>query len=1058
MTDTPAQQFSAPEVAATNLRQVRERLEPWEQLDMFLEAIQAAALASAAPDMALNNMERFLAATPDAREAAESLLQNRQFLHATITLFAGSQFLSDVLIAQPEAFHWLMRREVLWSPRSANRYLEAAWETLQGCTDRASRRQALSRWRRREMMRIGTRDLLSLATLEEVARDISDLAQAIIHVAAETAYREVAARHGEPVPDSPSWETEEREIFTDGAVTPTANPAFATAGMCVLGMGKLGGRELNFSSDIDLIFVYEAEGETTGRLDGQRRVGSISNHLFFTRMGELLVKFLSERGPEGNLFRVDMRLRPDGQHGPLVRSLESFITYLNSQARDWERLAYLKARVMSGPSQLAERLYRVIAAFVFSGVEAERIVREVQELKLRIDREVIDSDLYHREVKRGYGGIREIEFVISAMQIIHGQTNQALRVRNAFLAIQRLQQVHVLSDEEAEFYLEAYSFLRTVEHRLQMAEEHQTHTLPSEGPELEALSRRCGFPGASAFMQHYRELTEDVHQRFVAFFSHDIAALDEANRDLLMILDRECPTEESAAALARQGLDQPEALRLLHSLAYGTREVFIAPEGQRFFAQMLPSLLRMTAAAPRPERVLPALHSFAMAIKGTTYYYEVIANHPDILKMLVTLFGTSEFYSQALISHPEYFDSLISGRMLTQPREAGQERSQRMRAALQSKLPGRRLVLLRRVVHFENLLAALHLLLKLQPLPACLGMLSDTADAALEVGMRMTAERLLARTTTGAPPVEKIEELLAHLRENFCILGLGKYGGRELNFFGDLDVIFVFQDKPHNTSWMDEFEIGVSEFFNQVADTLNTVLTENLQGGRAYQVDARLRPHGRSAPHATPFSQYLLYIQDDSEVWELQAFSRSRAVWGTSTLWEKLNQQARERRLAWPAEQLHSEIVTMRRRLEEAAEVSAGTVDIKRGPGGLVDIEFLLQALAIGPAPALSPNYFTALQQPELITAIGRDAAARLYANYYFLRSLEAATRLLMDGANPVACTDEAYQRAITKVLEFGKPEDFTRHLETIMNDNRATFDRFFSNGLALEENRGADE
>src|SRR5690606_21064230 len=264
-------------------------------------------------------------------------------------------------------------------------------------------------------------------------------------------------------------------------------------GMCVLGMGKLGGRELNFSSDIDLVFVYEAEGETTGREDGGRRVAVISNHDFFTRMGEALVKFLGERGPEGNLFRVDMRLRPEGIDGPLARSLESFIHYLNTQARDWERLAYLKARVVSGPVRLAEKLYRVMGEFVFAGLDARRIVSEVQELKLRIDREVINSDLYRREVKRGYGGIREIEFVIAAMQIIHGYNHHALRIRNTFLAIQRLLETHILSVKSAEFYQHAYSFLRTIEHRLQMAQEAQTHTLPPPGPEFEAMARRCGF-------------------------------------------------------------------------------------------------------------------------------------------------------------------------------------------------------------------------------------------------------------------------------------------------------------------------------------------------------------------------------------------------------------------------------------------------------------------------------------------------------------------------------------------------------------------------------------
>ena len=1022
-------EFENQHQAATNLRLL---VTQFGSVSALLSVL-APLVASAAPDMALNNLERFLAATDRTSQIAQMLMQRDEVCEAMIALLAGSQFLSEVLIAQPVAFEWLIEENGLWIGRSAGYYREAAREQLEGFTDLAEQRRMLSRWRRREMLRVGMRDLLGLATMEEVTRDISDLAQAIIQVAAELTYQITSAKYGHPVPESASWDPSfESADPGDEVPLPTA------AGMCVLGMGKLGGRELNFSSDIDLVFIYEAEGETTGRHDGTRRVAVVTNHVFFSRMGEALVKFLADRGPDGNLFRVDMRLRPEGQDGPLVRSLESFITYLSSQARDWERIAYLKARVMSGPSHLTERLYRVISRFVYAGTEPAQVIREVQELKLRIDREVMTGDLYEREVKRGYGGIREIEFVIAAMQIIHGYAHHALRVRNVFLAIQRLEEVHVLSDEEAMFYLRAYSFLRLIEHRLQMAEEHQTHTIPTDATHQEQLARRCNITSAASFLAEYRTTTHEVHRRFVQFFEEDVAALDEEKRDVLLITDRDAPENEVAAALARRGIAQPDAVRLVHTLAFGTREVFISPEGQRYFEQMLPSLLRMITSAPIPERVLPNLHSFAMAIKSITYYYEVMAQHPEILRLLVTLFGTSNFYSSALIAHPEYFDALISSRVLDEADDDGSIKQQRMRAAVQSKLPQRKLVLLRRATHFENLLTTLRYLLKLRTLPQCLRQLSDTADVAIGIGMQLGAERIAAkdaaRTTTGAAA------LLESLSRTFAVIALGKYGGRELNFFGDLDVVFVFNDVPGLSVVQPGQTPESAGFYTEVADTLTAVLSESLQGGRAFVMDARLRPHGRNAPHATPLSQYVDYLAHEAEVWELQSLTRARLIWGEQSMLESLCQAAHTRVTGMPTAQVKSEILAMRKRLETAAadSLEPGQQEFKRAPGGIVDVEFLLQYAALTGSPS-NPNYFEALRDPILEGAI--PDRERLQSQYTDLRELETATRLVSDAGTSVLPSDATTAMALSRLMGLSAPEQLQAWLTERTIAVRAVFE-----------------
>ncbi|MGI8905542.1 MAG: bifunctional [glutamate--ammonia ligase]-adenylyl-L-tyrosine phosphorylase/[glutamate--ammonia-ligase] adenylyltransferase [Candidatus Sumerlaeaceae bacterium] len=1029
--------FLSAEQSTANVRLLAPHFPNVQELAALIDTIGK----SAAPDMALNNLERFIVSSHAQRQIGELISDRDDVRHALVTLFAGSQFLSEVLIAQPGAFDWLIEHNQLWSVRTAAYYRETVREQIEGLTELVEQRRVLNRWRRREMLRIGMRDLLVLATMEEVTRDISDLAQAIIHLAAELTYQQTAKKYGHPVSESASWDTS-----FDSVAPGEDAPLPAAAGMCVLGMGKLGGRELNFSSDIDLVFIYEAEGQTTGRFDGTRRVAVTSNHSFFARMGQALVKFLAERGPDGNLFRVDMRLRPEGQDGPLVRSLESFITYLSSQARDWERIAYLKARVLSGPSHLTERLYRVVSRFVYAGVEAAQIIREIQELKLRIDREVIISDLYEREVKRGYGGIREIEFVVAAMQIIHGYTHHALRVRNVFLAVQRLQEVHILSDEEAMFYLRAYSFLRLIEHRLQMAEEHQTHTLPADPHQLEQLARRCGYVSAAAFETHYRETTHEVHRRFIVFFEEDVALLDEEKKDLLLITDRDAPPDEVAKALQRRGINHPEAVRLLHVLAFGTREVFVSPEGQRSFQQMLPSLLRLTAAAPLPGRVLPNLHSFAMAMKGITYYYEVIAQHPEILRMLVLLFGTSNFYSQALIAQPEYFDALISSRVLEEVDADEAAKRQRMSAVLQGKLQQRKLTMLRRATHFENLLTALRYLLKLRPLADCLRQLSTTADLCIDVGMRLVAEKISSKNE----PMDRgvADALYESVKQTFAVIAFGKYGGQELNFFGDLDVVFVFKEAERAQALAAQYDLSLGAFYTSVADTLTFVLSENIQGGRAYVLDARLRPHGRNAPHATPLSQYVEYLSHEAQIWELQSLTRARLVWGDSESLDQVQDAAKARIETTKTKTLQQQFHAMRMRLEAAAaeDHEPSHMEFKRAAGGLVDIEFLLQYLALAKGVHVSANYFDALADARLdAPLIGQRE--RLLCLYRDFRSLETITRLLTDAGTSLLPADPQLSGALTRMRGLQSAEQLHAWLRDRMVEVRSIYQQQLAGG-----------
>ncbi|MGC8740269.1 MAG: bifunctional [glutamate--ammonia ligase]-adenylyl-L-tyrosine phosphorylase/[glutamate--ammonia-ligase] adenylyltransferase [Candidatus Sumerlaeaceae bacterium] len=998
----------------------------------MLRVIVKAMFRTPHPAGALVLFERYFSALPERDEFVRRLESAPQAEQILAAVFGFSEFLSNVLIREPELLWWLAQPGELQSDKPREMFFQGAEQHVAPYETFEERHIALCQWRNRELLRVGVRDVLRLATIEQVTREISDIAHACVHVAAQTAWEELVERYGVPLVES--------------GLQPT-HPA----GMCVLGMGKLGGRELNFSSDIDLIFIYDAEGETTGQTSPSRKGVRISNHEFFNKMGEKIVKFLSARGPAGTLFRVDMRLRPEGKSGPLARSFESLVNYLEQQARDWERLAYLKARVLTGPAPLRARLYQVMQQFVYDKAEPRRIINEIEKLKLMIDREVLLSDTYHREVKRGYGGIREIEFIIAAMQIIYGQQHPALRVRNIFLAIDRLADVNVLPRQEAEFYLRSYEFLRLVEHRLQMAAEHQTHTLPASEDELEILAKRCHFSDVQEFQERYREVTHGVHERFTRFFERDIEKEARELQDVLILLDDNAAPEEALAVLSRYGIASEHSLRLIRDLAFGTREVFIAAQGQQFFEQMLPSLLRLIARAPLPVRVLSHFQSFMLAVRGITYYYELIAQHPDILRLLVMLFGTSDYFSEVLVSHPEFFDAILGSRLVHE-QSVPEVVDSRLREMVGKKGPWEhRAVALRRAVKFEQLITALRFILGLRPLADIAEQLSIVADKALRVAYELAVERYVERlqAENNAPRVA-VELFLAGDSVPMTILAFGKYGGRELSFFGDLDIVYVWNDLDAKARTNSPASGGqVFQFIDHFVYTV----TENLREGRLFALDARLRPHGRNSPLVTPLSQYLEYMRTEADVWELMAFTRARVVLGDTKLLQRLAECARERLAAFSAEQIRARVLDMRARLEQSVTTSdRERCEYKRSAGGLIDVEFLLQYWA------LQTQYpFTALQSASYLHQFAERSAGppwcatddwnRLGQNYTFLRQVDATVRIMTRESAGRLPADPTVADGVARFLGDDDIEMLRQRLIAVMQETRSLFHQYLTPG-----------
>lgn len=982
-------------------------------------------LESPHPAGAINLLERYFAELESVPDFCERVRRHPHAVDVLAAVFGYSEFLSNVLIRSPSLLWWLVEPAQLTKGYNRDEIRESALKATGDALTPDMCQEALCRWKYEQLLRIGVRDVLRLADVEEITRELSDVAQVCIEIAATQAWQELIARYGLPI----------SELSFGGA---------RQSGMCVLGMGKLGGRELNFCSDIDLVFIYDDEGETTGKTPDGHTARRISNHEFFNKMGERIVRFLSSRGPHGQLFRVDMRLRPEGKSGPLARSLESFINYLEQQAREWERVAYLKARVLTGPAPLRARLYQVIQQFVFDKADPPRVTAEIEKLKLMIDREVLLSDTYYREVKRGYGGIREIEFIIAAMQIIYGQLHEALRVRNIFLAIDRLADVQVLPRDEADFYHRAYAFLRRVEHRLQMASEHQTHTLPTGTRDLEILARRCHFSSVEEFERTYNEVTTGVHQRFTDFFQRDIEREAQELQDVLVLLDDDATPEEALPVLARYGVGSEQSWRLIRDLAFGTREVFITAQGQHYFEQMLPSLLRMISQAPLPDRVLPNLHSFMLAVGGITYYYELISLHPEVLRLLVMLFGTSDDFSQVLCSHPEFFDTILGTRLLHETTDAATAARRMVEAVGWRGSLERRLIALRRATKFEQLIVALRYITGLAELEEVLTQLSIVADVALRGAYALAWERFTEKVgVTEAPSFEALVlDPSGEMVFPVTIVAFGKYGGRELNFFGDLDIAYVWDDRQGSPA----LEILPSqERALQFIDQFVYAVTENLREGRLYALDARLRPHGRNAPLVTPLSHYLNYMEKEADVWELMAFTRARRVVGDSEIVSHLAEIASVRKRKFSPEEIQRRVIEMRDKLAQSvAPADRERFEFKRSEGGLADIEFLIQYWLVTEAlperATVFAPYFRLFFDLDERLPCSRSDWETLKDAYYFLRTLETAVRLISREKAARLPTDETLNQGIARFMGVAHYDELKDKLLSIMHAVRSVF------------------
>ncbi len=969
--------FSDPALALANLRRLADTDRHRDLLAPLLPRLLRLLAASADPDMALNNLERYAEAVMDRAVLFTALATHPQAALVLITLAATSQFLADALCRHPQAFHWLLDPLVM-RVRSREEMAEEIARALAPFATAEARANALRRVKQRELLRIGLRDILGDADLATTVEELSSLADAVLGQAWALVRGELEARHGRPHHEA------------GGRRVPTA--------FSIIALGKLGGEELNYSSDIDLCFVYEAEGETDGP-------EPLPNRVFFARAAERLLDLLTAMTEEGYVYRVDLRLRPEGGKGALALPLLAYREYYETRAALWERQALIKARPAAGDEALGRAFSAMARPLIYRRDQERAVVSEIQAVKARIDRLLQAQGRQERHVKLGVGGIREIEFHVQAFQLLYGGQDPWLQERSTFQALHRLAERGYLGREEWARLASAYTFLRTVEHRLQIRDALQTHTLPRRPEELGKLARRLGYPGSpeaarARFQADYDQVRREVRSAFTEFFADPRPAVGEA------------PPPWSAEALSAVGFADPERARQNLTLLWQGPPLVPAPRQlRRALAVLLPAVLEVLRDLPDPDTALNQLERLVSAAGPRTAYLHRLAGDLALLRRVLILLARAEALAHSLITRPELLDELAEPESLARRVARRALEAEFWRTEGQGLEPPDRLRLWKRAqelrIAWQDLLGGL-------PGEQLGRALTELAESAIGLAWRLAeaeVERRYGPPRLDGRPVGAL------------VVGLGKLGGRELDYGSDLD-LFVLYEAEGETDGPERVPHRI--YFDRVVERLQGLLADITRTGQVFRVDLRLRPGGPGGSLAHSFEAFTAYAGEWAERWERQALIKARPVWGDPRLARRVGRFLR-RHVFGPGldDAGLAEIHRLRMRMEaELAKEGPGRLHVKFGAGGLLDIEFLVQALQLrhGAAhPSLrTPSTRWALRRLARLRLLGEPAARELLEAYDFIKRLLKGLRLAQH--RPPDCLPTAGLGLARLARELGEP------------------------------------
>lgn len=830
-------------------------------------------------------------------------------------VLAFSDFVCDSMAAHPA---WL--EELQHSPPLADEWQHyAAWlqQELQGVDSELALMSALRLFRRRMMVRIAWSQALQQVPTESSLQQLSALAETLIIAARDWLYAACCREWGTP-----------------------CNQAGVAQPLMILGMGKLGGGELNFSSDIDLIFAWPENGSTLG---GRRE---LDNAQFFTRLGQRLIKVLDQPTQDGFVYRVDMRLRPFGDSGPLVVSYAALEDYYQEQGRDWERYAMVKARIMGDNDDVwSQELRNMLRPFVFRRYIDFSVIQSLRNMKGMIAREVRRRGLTDN-IKLGAGGIRETEFIVQVFQLIRGGREPSLQSRSLLPTLKAIQHLHLLPEGDAVKLNEAYLYLRRLENLLQSINDEQTQTLP--GDELNRARLAWGMNA-----QTWDELQETLQQHMNAVrqvFNELIGddepepgedKLSEAWRELwqdALDADANTPVLEHLTPQARG-----EVLRLVSDFRQDTDKRTIGPRGRQVLDQLMPRLL--CEACSRSDAPLPLsrLTPLLLGIVTRTTYLELLTEYPGALKHLITLCAASPMIASQLARYPLLLDELLDPNTLYQPTATDAYRDELRQYLL--RVPDddeeQQLEALRQFKQAQLLRVAAADITGTLPVMKVSDHLTWLAEAMIDAVVQQAWAQMVLRY--GQP-----KHLQNREGRGFAVVGYGKLGGWELGYSSDLDLVFL-HDCPSDVMTDGEREIDGRQFYLRLAQRVMHLFSTRTSSGILYEVDARLRPSGAAGMLVTTAEAFADYQQNEAWTWEHQALVRARIVYGDPLLKQEFD-AIRRKILCVPREgqKLQTEVREMREKMR--AHLGGKTrerFDIKADEGGITDIEFITQYLVL---------------------------------------------------------------------------------------------------------------
>jgi glutamate-ammonia-ligase adenylyltransferase len=927
-------------------------------------------------------------------------------------LFSGSQALSTWIVTHPEVLE-ITAPEALKFPRRKEglRKMSSEWFTSAVAQkDYASALRQTRELKQKEMVRIAARDLARLGKTSELIQELSDLADICLDLVWRVCFAQLQERFGLPCHLDPQgrWH--------------------ATPG-CVLGMGKLGGQELNYSSDVDLLFVFSDEGAVFREIPKTTKTTrpALSNHQFFNRLAEAFIGEVTRMAPEGQLYRVDMRLRPEGEGGPLSRSLFSYENYYAQWGQTWERMMLIKARTTAGDAGLGAEFLEMVQPFRYARSLTPHVLHEVAAMKDRIENEVVKAGELDRNVKLGRGGIREIEFVVQALQLLHGGRQPFLQGPQTLPALEKLVQYDLLESADAKALTDAYPFLRDVEHRLQMDENRQTHTIPENRADQERLAKLMGFGTLKQFEKARGSHCGQVRRIFEKLLKQDVNGTCSASRFPGTFEGTDAVWKE---LLVQHSFQDPDrAYRVLREFVEGPGYVHVSTRTRELALQLLPRLfdrcIRLNHPAPAvrlsdPDRVVTRLDSFITAYGARATMLELWHANPAIFDLLVLLFDRSEFLAELAIRTPDLVDELVTSGRLRQ-RKTAEETLRDLRHGLKDE---DQLLWMRRYHQAELMRIGLRDILGLADPEQYLTELSALADACLEYAV----EVVTLRHKLKRPP--------------FVVIGMGKLGGTEIDYGSDLDILFVADQKTKDVAKLSRFAL-------EVMDLVST----RTEQGMLFQTDARLRPDGEKGLVANTLRAYEDYYLNRAALWEIQSLTRSRPAGGDKDTGAKYQAMAaRLTNFSSPPAKLSAfspdwrQVMHRMRMRIEKERTPAGQEDlaIKTGKGGLVDAEFIAQALCLQHGWH-EANTLAALERGRSEGKLPQ--AEKLIPNYRMLRRVEGILRRWSYEGEILLPTDPAPFKRVSIRCGFDTPEQFQSSLAAARQHIRDAYLAFFQPG-----------